>query len=114
VDPPAGKVTVRVPRTAFGEGDPAEWGYLAIVLSQEGYPSEGVMRVRDINAQSEQWRFGGAPQDANHTRIIDVYLPADAPSTQEELLSQYPPSQETNMDNLTPADFAQLPMLRLP
>jgi hypothetical protein len=72
------------------------------------------MRVRDIKAQSEQWRFGGAPDDTNHTRIIDVFLPADAPATQEELLSAYPASQEGNMDNLTPDDFAQLPMLRLP
>ena len=113
VDPPARKVTVRVPKSALGDGDPQEWGVLAVVLSQEGYPSAGVMRVRDIKVESEQWRFGGAPDDTNHTRIIDVWLTAGTSPTQEEALSTYPASQEQDMDKLTPDDFAQLPMLRV-
>jgi hypothetical protein len=72
------------------------------------------MRARDVKLQSEQWRFGDAPDDTNHTRIIDLFWPADAATTQEELLSSYPPSQETNMDNLAPGACAQLPMLRQP
>ncbi len=112
VDPAAKKVTVRVPRSAFGEGDPKAWGYLAVVLGQEGYPAPGVMRVRDVESQSAQWRFGGAPADTNHTRIIDVLLPAEATPTQEQALSTYKASQEKDMDKLTPDDFAQLPMLR--
>jgi len=71
------------------------------------------MRVRDVEAQSAQWRFGGAPADTNHTRIIDVWLPAGISPTQEEALSTYPASQEKDMDKLTPDDFAQLPMLRV-
>jgi alpha-amylase/alpha-mannosidase (GH57 family) len=113
VDPTARKVTVRVPKTAFGDGDPQEWGYLALLLSQEGYPASGVMRVRDVESQSAQYRLGGAPDDTNHTRIIDVWLPADVSPTQEEALSTYPPSQEKDMDKLMPDDFAQLPMLRV-
>ena len=113
VDPTARKVTVRVPKTAFGDSDPQEWGVLAVLLGQEGYPASGVMRVRDVEAQSAQWRFGGAPDDTNHTRIIDVWLPAGISPTQEETLSTYPASQEKDMDKLTPDDFAQLPMLRV-
>jgi len=103
---------VRVPKSAFGAGEPKTWGYLAVLLGHEGYPAAGVMRVRDVEAKSAQWRFGGGPADTNHTRIMDVYLPATAKPTQEELLSKYTPSQEKDMDKLMPDDFAQLPMLR--
>jgi hypothetical protein len=121
VDPSAKKVTVRVPKSAFAEGpgtyggggDPKAWGYLAVVLGQEGYPAAGVMRVREVEAQSAQWRFGGAPADTNHTRIIDVLLPTSVTPTQEEALGKYKASQEKDMDKLTPDDFAQLPMLRV-
>ena len=112
VDPSGKKVTVRVPRSAFSSWEPRKWGYLAVVLGQEGYPAAGVWRVREVEAQNAQWRFGGAPADTNHTRIIDVYLPAGAAKTQEQWLSTYPASQEKDMDKLTPDDFAQLPMLR--
>jgi len=112
VDPVARKVTVRVPRSAFPEGDPATWGYLGVVLGQEGFPATGVWRVRDVEGQAAQYRFGGAPDDTNHTRIVDLAWPADATPTQEEMLSQYPPSQEQNMDALGPDDFAQVRMLR--
>ena len=74
-------------------------------MSQEGYPS-GVWRIRDVNVEAAQWRLGGAPDDANHTRIIDVAWPAEATPTQEEMLSAYQPSQEVNMDMLGPDDFA--------
>ncbi len=60
---------------------------------------------------AEQWRFGGAPGDTNHTRILDLAWPADAAPTQADLLGDYPPSQEPNMDLLGPDDFAQVPML---
>jgi alpha-amylase/alpha-mannosidase (GH57 family) len=112
VDPVTRKVTIRVPRNAFPEGDPADWGYLGVVLGQEGFPAKGVWRVRDVEPQAAQYRFGGAPDDTNHTRIIDLAWPADATPTQEELLSIYPPSQEADMDALGPGDFAQLEMLQ--
>ena len=65
-----------------------------------------------MEGQAAQYRFGGAPDDTNHTRIIDLAWPADATPTQEEMLSQYPPSQEQNMDALGPDDFAQVRMVR--
>jgi carbohydrate-binding DOMON domain-containing protein len=104
------RVTIRVPR-ALIEGDPAEWAYATIVASQEGFPSAGVLRIRDVEAEAQQWRLGGGSGNSNATRVIDVLLPADASPTQAELLSTYPPSQE-KVDTLTPDDFAQIPMLR--
>jgi len=112
VDPLANRVTIRVPRGAFPQGDPAAWGYLGIVLGQEGFPATGVWRVRDVEPQAAQWRFGGGPADTNHTRVIDLAWSGDRSPTQEEMLSAYPPSQETDMDALGADDFAQVEMLR--
>jgi carbohydrate-binding DOMON domain-containing protein len=113
VDPAARTVTLRVPRQVFGEGDPSTWGYVAVVLGQEGFPSTGVWRVRDVEPQAAQWRFGGGPADTNHTRIIDLAWPADRTPTQEAMLGTYPASTKP-VDQLTPDDFAQLELLRIP
>jgi hypothetical protein len=69
-----------------------------------------VWRVRDVNPSAEQWRFGGAPDDANHTRIIDVLWPEATTPTQEEFLSMYAPSQE-EVAALEPDDLPQVPMI---
>jgi len=111
-DPVQHKVTVRVPKKVLGD-HPEKWRYLAVVLGQEGFPSSGVWRARDVNAQAEQWRFGGGPADTNHTRIMDIAWPAGRTPTQEEALGRYTPSQEKNMDLLGPEDFAHLPMLEV-
>ena len=103
-------ITIRVPLSFLPEGDPTAWAYTAAVLSQEGYPSEGVWRVRDINSSPESYRFGGAPDDDNHTRIIDLVLPVDGEFDQAEILSGYTPVQGS-LDGLSPDDFAQVPML---
>ena len=104
-----GKVVVRVPIEVLGEGDPTAWGYAMAVLSQEGFPSPGVRRVRDISAVAEQWRGGGAPNDLNHTRIFDVAWAAEG--AQESRLSDYPSVTGGSIDDLSPDDFATLPLL---
>ena len=68
-------------------------------------------RVRDVEATAKQWRFGGAPDGTNHTRILDLAWPAEATPDQAAILGSYVPSQETNTDALGPDDFAQVPML---
>jgi carbohydrate-binding DOMON domain-containing protein len=110
VDPAARTVTLRVPRSAFGEGDPTQWAYAAVVLSQDGFPSAGVWRVRDVQPQAAQWKLGGGPEDTNHTRIVDVAWPAEATPTQEEMLGTYPASTEP-LDALTPEEFGQVLMI---
>ena len=112
VDPANKSVTLRVPKEAFGEGDPAQWGYVAVVLGQEGYPTTGVWRVRDIQADTAQWKFGGAPDDANHTRIIDIAWPSDATVTQEEMLSNYTSSTDP-VDTLDADDFPQIELVTI-
>ncbi len=116
-DPGQNKFTIRVAKQVLADRlgvgvealQPASWGYLGIVMSQEGYPASGVWRIRDVEAAAAQWRIGGAPADTNHTRILDVAYPDGATPTQEEALGTYPASQETSMDALGPDDLAQLP-----
>ena len=104
-----GRVVIRVPLHLLGEGDPARWGYAAVLLSQEGFPSSGVRRVRDVEPTAQQWRLGGAPSGINHTRIMDVAWPV--PGEQERLLSSYPPVTAGTIDDLGPDDFGQVPLL---
>lgn len=110
VDSGKNAVVVSVPAEYFGEGDPAAWGYAVAVLGQEGYPSEGVWRVRDVSKMAEAYRFGGAPDDNNHTRIIDLLLPTDASAAQESVLSGYP-SSAAPVDPTNPDSFAIIPLL---
>lgn len=100
------KVIVRLPLDLVGGGDPASWGYAIAVLGQEGFPSSGVRRVRDVSQAAEQFRFGGAAADASHTRIIDLVVQDGG--VQENVLSTYVPGA---VDELEPDDFAQIPLL---
>jgi hypothetical protein len=89
--------------------NPADWRFAAAVLSQEGFPSSGVMRVRDVLTAGEQWRLGGAPDGAtNHTRVIDLIWPEAG--EQEAWLSDFTATSESQTA-LTAVDFAQIPML---
>ena len=103
-------VTIRIPLSFLPEGDPASWAYAAAILSQEGYPTEGVWRVRDVNKYPEAYRFGGGAEDATHTRIIDLVLPEGGEFDQAQLLSEYT-SVLGSLDGLGPDDFAQVPMI---
>lgn len=108
-DPGQSKVTIKVPKSVLGD-NPQDWAYAAAVLGQEGYPASGVWRVRDVEASAQQWRFGGAPADANHTRIMDLIWPQGATPTQEEMLSTY--KAASSVDGLGPDDFAQIGMIK--
>ena len=106
-DPGQRKVTLRVPKAILGD-DPENWHYAAVVMGQEGFPSGGVMRVRDVTPQEEQWRFGGAPADAtNHTRVIDLVWPEIG--EQEFWLNDFEPTDEPQT-KLLPDNFAKIPM----
>ncbi len=104
-----GKVVVRVPLDLLGESDPAGWGYTAVVMSQEGFPSAGVRRIRDVEATAQQWRLGGGPADINHTRILDVA--SDVEGLQEALLSDYPTVSSGSIDDLEADDFPLVPLI---
>ena len=102
-----GTVTARIPLELLGNGDPSTWGYAVVLMSQEGFPSSGVRRVRDIGQTAEQWVGGGAPEDANHTRIYDLLAPDEG--VQEEMLRGYESS--ATLEGLGPDDFPQVPVV---
>lgn len=102
-------ITLRVPRNLFADSDPATWSFAVAMLSQDGFPSAGVWRVRDTEATAKQWRFGGAPEDTNHTRIIDLIWPEALPGNQTEMLSSYPSSRDPAGD-LTVDDYPLIDM----
>ncbi len=104
VDSDGGKVIVRVPKEVI-DGDPREFGYTMVLLGQEGFPTSGVRRVRDVNQAAAQWRFGGAPADINHTRIVDMAVPASSPVDQAALLSDYVSVEGGRVDQLGPDQF---------
>jgi alpha-amylase/alpha-mannosidase (GH57 family) len=112
VDPATNKVTLRVPREVFGDSSPEDWAYAAVVLSQDGYPSLGVWRVRDVNETAEQWRLGGAPTGSNHTRVVDMVWSAGSTPDQETILSNFTPNDKSQSE-LTIEDFALIPMFSL-
>ena len=109
VDNSQNAVVASVPVEFFGEGDPAVWAFTVALLGQEGYPADGVWRVRDISLKSEAYRFGGAPADNNHTRIIDLLIPEGAEVSQQDALGAYP-SSASPVDGKGPDDFAIVPM----
>ena len=107
-DPGQQRVTIRVPTSLLGEG-PDQWHFAAAVMSQEGFPSAGVMRIRDVEPQAAQWRIGGAPTDtSNHTRVLDLVWPEEG--TQEMWLSDYQPIDSPQTE-LRAVDYATISML---
>lgn len=110
---PTGIVLVEIPLAALGEGNPSTWGYAIVLLSQEAFPTPGVLRVRDVEPQASEWRIGGAPAATNHTRILDVLMPANSSVTQQDLLSQYTPSIVADATQLTADDFGSVPLITI-
>jgi carbohydrate-binding DOMON domain-containing protein len=81
-----GRVIGRVPLASLGlKGDPKTWKLAVTLASQDGYPSTGVDRIRDVDATAKQWRLGGGAT----TRIIDTLDPTVG--AQEQLLSKPTP-----------------------
>jgi hypothetical protein len=104
------RVTIRAPRSLL-TGDPQSWSFAAVVLSQDGYPSAGVWRVRDVQPNAEQWRIGGAIGTAADTRIMDVLWPEGLSPTQEELLQNRAP-EGAGLQDLEPDHYPQVPMIQ--
>ncbi len=107
VDPDSHKVTLRVPQSILGD-DPQNWRFAAVAMSQEGFPSSGVMRVRDVVPAAEQWRIGGAPPGTtNHTRVLDFVWPEEG--LQESRLAEFAPV-DTRQTDLAAAAYARVPL----
>ncbi len=85
-DPVNRVISVRIPRAALGEPQPG-WGYQVFVLSQEGYPAPGSLRVREVLSTAQEWRLGGGDDSEIDPNVIDMLAPAG--TTQEAILGAY-------------------------
>ena len=103
-----GRVVARLPRELFPEGDPTTWSYAVALLSQEGFPSPGVRRVRDVAAEASQYRIGGGAGGVNDTRILDVAAPEGG--AQEDGLT-VPPVSTGSADDLTIDQLGAVPVI---
>jgi carbohydrate-binding DOMON domain-containing protein len=114
VDQDAGVIIVRMPKSILPAGiTPEEMGYTVVILSQEGFPSAGVRRVRNVARSAGQWVLGGAPADSTgHTRIIDMVVPPEADVTQEQLLSDYAVSAGGGNATIAPDDLPRAYVMR--
>ncbi len=110
VDPTSRSVTIRVAKSLFEDSNPENWGYAVVIMGQEGYPSSGVWRIRDVEENAAQWRFGGAGKTTNHSRVIDMVWPDGLTPTQSEMLSGFIPSTAT-ADQLGVDDYAIIELL---
>ncbi|MFP4378828.1 MAG: glucodextranase DOMON-like domain-containing protein, partial [Spirochaetales bacterium] len=114
VDADSGRLIIRMPKSLLPSGvDPSEMGYTVVVLSQEGFPSAGVRRVRNVARTAGQWVIGGAPAESvHHTRIMDMVVPSSADVSQEELLSDYAVSAGGGSAALAPDDLPRAHVIR--
>ena len=104
--PDKGRVTARIPKSLFADEDPAEWKYTVALMSQEGFPSSGVRRIRDVEPNAEQWPIGGGDGSINATRIMDL-LVSEA-GVQESRLTGHTPISSGTVDDLSDDRFAQV------
>ena len=66
VVPDKGVVVVKLNiEDQLGGGNPKDWHYGVILMSQDGYGPNS-SRIREINPSPEQYRGGGAPNIVNH------------------------------------------------
>jgi alpha-amylase/alpha-mannosidase (GH57 family) len=85
-DPVNKIISIRIPGAALGEPQPT-WGYQVFILSQEGYPAPGNLRVREVLSTAQEWRLGGGDDSEIDPNVIDLLAPPG--KTQEEILGAY-------------------------
>jgi carbohydrate-binding DOMON domain-containing protein len=108
VVPDKGVVVVKLDiETQLGGGNPEDWHYGVILLSQDGYGPNS-SRIREINPSAEQYRGGGAPNIVNHPNIFDTIHPDSG--VQEDLLSSYQ-DYAGSVDDILDKDLGTIPLV---
>ena len=80
-------------------------------MSQEGYPSSGVWRVRDVLENGEQWRIGGGTGSNLDTRIFDLLWPEGNEGSQTDFLTNPQAGSEVDLADMDPEEYPQMPMV---
>ena len=88
VDEAKGVVVIRLPLSVVGLPEK----FNVLIMGQEGYPSEGNWRVRDVTEMGAQWRFGGGSNQPGEPNVIDMLVPPG--QSQSKILKAYDISQK--------------------
>jgi len=99
VDEISNSVIIRVPKSVIGIPEPG-WGFQVFLLGQEGFPSPGYLRVREVEKEAAQWRFGGGTGTDYDPGAIDMLVPKG--ECQFTILGTYDPEAE---------EYAVVPMI---
>jgi len=106
-----GTITVRVPKAIIGD-NPEKWGYIPVLMGQEGYPPPGNWRIRPVEKEAKFWRFGGGPDDfLTHPFVIDMIVPRAY--SQEKILSKYTTQETTDYLKVDPKNLCKVPEIRV-
>ena len=81
-------VSIVVPKSIIGTPEPG-WGFQVFVMGQEGFPSQGNLRVREVVELAAEWRFGGGDNGLVDPNVIDMLAPSGDARTQETILGAY-------------------------
>ncbi|MGB9767891.1 glucodextranase DOMON-like domain-containing protein [Dictyoglomus turgidum] len=104
-DPTERTIIISVPEKYLGPVTP-DWKILVILCGQEGYPRPGSWRVREVEEEAKQWRFGGGDDFYGDPNIIDMIVPPGM--KQEDILSKWV-SSEDEEENV----YVELPLIPL-
>lgn len=78
----------RVPRSAFGDSDPATWGVQVLMQSNEGYPEADEVLTRRVNEYEGPHRFGGGNDGECDPHVMDI-LAGGATGAADEVAAQH-------------------------
>lgn len=103
-------ITGSVPLKELGEGDPTTWGYQVCMQSNEGFPADNALLIRQVNEYAGQHRFGGGNDGECDPQVMDI-LAGKGAGAAAEIEEQYKMLQyECNADG-TPKKLAVLLMI---
>ncbi len=65
-------ISAKVKKDELGDGDPATWGYQAVMQSNEGFPDKADLLTRKVNEYEGQHRFGGGNDGDCDPHVMDI------------------------------------------
>lgn len=81
-------ISASVKASEIGDGDPATWGWQAVMQSNEGFPDKADLLTRKVNEFEGQHRFGGGSDYDCDPHAMDV-LAGDAMGKPDEAAKQH-------------------------
>ena len=100
----------RVPRSTFGESDPATWGVQVLMQSNEGYPTARDILTRRVNEYEGPHRFGGGDDQDCDPHVMDI-LAGSATGEAAEADAQHQALSTFTCDGTELGTWATVPLI---